>query len=255
MTDTTNLVNTLYNAYNLGQAISKEEIPKEISNEDAYNIQHQLTEQKLANNNDNLIGYKISLTSEETQQLFNSTTPLYGALTTSNLSDGSIELDKMLSPLIEIELMFIAHEDLSAADDVQSILQKTSIAPGLEIPDSRFTDWFPKLSLGQVIADSAVAGNVIVGEKVEGISYDQLADINADLTLNGEIIAQGPSTEVLDNPVHAIQWLIEELAKSGRTIQQGMTISSGTFILPKPLQKGKYQVSFDSIGSISLDVL
>ncbi len=255
MTDTTNLANILYNAYNLGQAISKEEIPKEISKVDAYNIQHQLTEQKSVNDNDNLIGYKISLTSEETQQLFNSTTPLYGALTKTNLSDGSIELDKMLSPLIEIELMFIALEDLSAADDVQSILQKTSIAPGLEIPDSRFTNWFPKLSLGQVIADSAVAGNVVVGEPVEGISYDQLATIDAELTLNDEIIAQGPSTEVLDNPVHAIQWLIQELAKSGRTIQKGMIISSGTFILPKPLQKGKYQASFGSIGSISLDVL
>ncbi|MFB4167671.1 2-keto-4-pentenoate hydratase [Virgibacillus sp. JSM 102003] len=255
MTMTTNLVNSLYRAYSLGQAISNEEIPKTIRKEDAYRVQHQLTEQKSVTSNDNLIGYKISLTSEETQQLFNSTTPLYGALTQSNLSDGAIKLNKMLSPLIEIELMFIAHEDLSAADDVQSILQKTSIAPGLEIPDSRFTDWFPKLSLGQVIADSAVAGKVIVGEQVEGISFDQLASINADLTLNGEIIAQGPSTEVLGNPVHAIQWLIKELAKSGRTIQKGMIISSGTFILPKPLEKGKYQVSFDRVGSVSLDVL
>ncbi|MBP1950968.1 2-keto-4-pentenoate hydratase [Virgibacillus litoralis] len=255
MTDTTILVNTLYNAYNLGQAISKEEIPKNISKEDAYNIQHQLTDKKSANNNDNLIGYKISLTSEETQHLFNSTTPLYGALTKSSLSDGSIALDKMLSPLIEIELMFIAHEDLSATDDVQSILQKMSIAPGLEIPDSRFKDWFPKLSLGQVIADSAVAGNVIVGEPVEEVSYKQLANIKADLTLNGEIIAQGPATEVLDNPVHAVQWLIEELAKTGRTIQKGMIISSGTFILPKTLRRGNYQVSFDDVGSVSLDVI
>ncbi|SEP84720.1 2-keto-4-pentenoate hydratase [Virgibacillus subterraneus] len=255
MTNTTNLVNTLYNAYSLGQAISKEEIPETISKEDAYSVQHQLTELKSANSNDKLIGYKISLTSEETQQLFNSTTPLYGALTKSSLSDGSIDFKKMLSPLIEIELMFIAHEDLSATDDIHSILQKMSIAPGLEIPDSRFNDWFPKLSLGQVIADSAVAGNVIVGEPVEGISYDQLTNINANLTLNGEIIAQGPSTEVLGNPVHAIQWLIEELAKKGRTIQKGMIISSGTFILPKPLEKGKYQVSFDRVGSVNLDVL
>src|SRR5690625_6977611 len=82
----------------------------------------------------------------------------------SNLTLWSSQLDNLHAPLIEIELMFIANEHLTKEDDHASILQKMSIAPGLEIPDSRFTDWFPNLSFGKVIADSAVAGKVIVGE-------------------------------------------------------------------------------------------
>ncbi|ASN06020.1 2-keto-4-pentenoate hydratase [Virgibacillus necropolis] len=250
-----NLIETLYNASDLKQPISKAIIPENISKSDAYNIQHQITEKKATLKDDKLLGYKISLTSEETQALFHSTTPLYGALTQTSLSDGTIKLNNMQSPLIEIELMFIADEDLSTEDDFQSILQKTSIAPGLEIPDSRFTDWFPNLSFGQIIADSAVAGNVVVGAPVQGLTVEQLGNINAELQLDGEIIAKGSSSEVLGNPVHAINWLIDELAKNGHSIKKGMIISSGTFILPKVLQKGIYQVRFEDVGEVSLHVV
>lgn len=255
MTNINNLAETLFNAYNNRLPISKEDIPKDISSTDAYKIQHHLTDMKAKENLDKLAGYKISLTSEETQQLFDSTTPLYGALTESGISDGTIELDQMLSPLLEIELMFIADEDLTKDDDRQSILQKMRIAPGLEIPDSRFTDWFPKTSMGQVIADSAVAGKIRVGEAVNDLTYEQLGNINAQLTLDGEPLAEGPSTEVLGNPVHAIEWLLEELAKSGRMIEKGMVISAGTFILPKKLQKGTYHVEFNNVGEVSLKVI
>ncbi|MFD1037509.1 2-keto-4-pentenoate hydratase [Virgibacillus byunsanensis] len=250
-----NFTEKLFNAYDSKKPISKEDIPADIEKSTAYEIQHQITDRKVATNQDNLIGYKISLTSPETQQLFNATTPLYGALTDTSLSNGTIELDKMLSPLIEIELMFIANENLSITDDQETILQKMRIAPGLEIPDSRFTDWFPKVSLGQVIADSAVAGKIVVGESVKGITFEQLNSVNAILKLDGEEIAQGPSSEVLGNPVHAIKWLMEELAKSGRKIEKGMIISSGTFILPKVLEKGKYQVEYEGIGNVSLHVI
>lgn len=249
------IIEILYDAYDQKQPISKESIPGDISKSDAYEIQLKVTEKKAKVNKDKLIGYKISLTSEETQELFHSTTPLYGALTQTNLSDGTIKLERMLSPLLEIELMFIANEDLSTGDDTQTILQKMCIAPGLEIPDSRFTDWFPNLSFGQVIVDSAVAGSVVVGTPVQGLTFTQLGNIKAELQLDGEIIANGPATEVLGNPVHAIKWLIDELAKSGRVIKKGMIISSGTFILPKVLEKGKYDVRFEDVGEVSLHVV
>src|SRR5699024_4714587 len=111
--------------------------------------------------------------------------------------------------------------------------QKMSIAPGLEIPDSRFTDWFPNLSFGKVIADSAVAGEVIVGESVDALTYEQLGNINANLKLDGETIAEGSSSEVLDHPVHAVKWLLDKLAENHRIIKKGMVISSNTIILQK----------------------
>lgn len=245
------LVKVLYNAYSQNELIAEEDVPGEIDKSTAYEIQHKVTKLKSKIKDDKLIGYKISLTSKETQNMFKSSTPLYGSLTNTDLSDGNIQLDEMHAPLIEVELMFIANEHLTKADDEASILQKMSIAPGLEIPDSRFLDWFPNLSFGQVIADSAVAGKIVVGDPVNGLTYEQLGNVNANLTLDGKTIAEGPSSEVLDNPVHAVKWLIDELAESDRIIEAGMVISSGTFILPKKLKKGKFEANFDGIGSIS----
>ncbi len=248
------LVEVLFNAYKYNQTISSKEVPEDIDQSAAYTIQHKVTDKKSQYYNDKLIGYKISLTSEETQNMFNSTSPLYGSLTNTNLAAGVLALDQLHAPMIEVELMFIAKENLTKEDDYASILQKMRIAPGLEIPDSRFTDWFPNLGAAAVISDSAVAGKAVVGESVSGLTYEQLGNLHATLTLDGETIADGDSSEVLDNPVHAVKWLLDELAESDRIIEKGMVISSGTFILPQKLAKGKYEVTIDKVGSTGISV-
>ncbi|TWT04282.1 hypothetical protein FQV26_15195 [Planococcus sp. CPCC 101016] len=248
------MATALYEAYIEGHTISKERIPASLEKNRAYSVQHAVTSKKTNDNEEELKGYKISLTSKETQQLFQSETPLYGALTTSALSDGIIDLNSTSSPLIEIELIFIAKEDLSAADDVHALLEKTQVAPGIEVPDSRFDDWFPKISLGQVIADSAVAGKIIAGTPLDNVTYAQLEKLPGKLTLNGEEIAASDSSEVLDHPVNAVKWLVNELAGHGLTVKKGMSISSGTFILPKTLERGLYEASYGELGSVTLTV-
>ena len=250
----TDMAIVLYEAYVRRQTIPKEQIPSSLEKNRAYSIQHAVTAHKTHNGQEELKGYKISLTSKETQDLFQSETPLYGALTTSALSDGVIELDSMSSPLIEIELIFIAKEDLAAADDVHTLLEKTQVAPGIEVPDSRFDDWFPKISLGQVIADSAVAGKIITGLPVDNVSYEQLERLPGKLTLDGKEIAADTSSEVLDHPVNALQWLVKELDGHGLTVKKGMAISSGTFILPKTLERGLYEASYGELGAVTLTV-
>ena len=248
------LADILYEAYARKHPIPKDRIPAYLDKKCAYEIQHALTQMKVTHSNEELVGYKVSLTSKETQELFKSDSPLYGALTTPSLSDGIIELGKMSTPLIEIELIFIAKEDLSVEDDVEAIMSKTMVAPGIEVPDSRFEDWFPKITLGQVIADSAVAGKIVVGEPKENITFEQLNQIKGTLTFNGEVIAADYSSEVLGHPVNAVKWLVQELAEHGLTFKKGMAVSSGTFILPKRLEKGRYEASYKGIGSVRLKV-
>lgn len=249
------MAEVLFAAYESGQPISKENVLEVNDKSMAYGIQERVLSKKAALNKDAHIGYKISLTSKETQKMFNSETPLYGAFTASNIVEETIELDKMISPLIELELVFIVKEELSTEDSLESILQKTLVAPGLEIPDSRFSDWFPKLSLYQVIADSAVAGKVVIGKQTIQPSFNQLSSIKGTLKFNGEIIASGSSWEVLKNPVNAVKWLVDELAAHGQTLKKGAIISSGTFILPMVLEKGKYEAEFEGIGEVVLDVV
>ncbi|MDE4084849.1 hypothetical protein PO902_07310 [Planococcus maritimus] len=245
--------NRLYSAYEKRQAFEKDQIPESIHPRLAYELQQAVTAKK-AQNGEALAGYKISLTSPETQQLFSSEKPLYGALTAPAISGNAIELSSMLSPLIEIELMFLVQEDIDADDSITAILEKTLVAPGIEVPDSRFTEWFPNITLGQVIADSAVAGRIVVGEPAKSRSYDHLDQVRGELFLDGEPIASGSSSEVLGHPVNAIKWLAAELEAHGLKLKRGLTVSSGTFILPKPLQKGRYEAKYEGIGSVELTV-
>ena len=250
---TEQLADRLYTAYKTNRALEKDQIPSTLDLTAAYSIQHALTSRK-TQDGEPLKGYKISLTSPETQKLFNSDKPLYGALTAPALSDGMIELASMLSPLIEIELIFLVQEDIHASDSLADILRKTNVAPGIEVPDCRFTDWFPNITLGQVVADSAVAGRIVIGEAIDDASFDQLDAIHGELFLNGESIASGSSSEVLEHPLHAIKWLAEELDSHDLTLQKGMAVSSGTFILPKKLEKGRYEVRYEGIGNVKLTV-
>ncbi|MDQ0351377.1 2-keto-4-pentenoate hydratase [Alkalibacillus filiformis] len=221
--------------------------------EEAYSFQMHLVEEESQNGNP-LIGYKISLTSQETQKLFGAREPLYGALTKDSLVSGGLPLDELSEPLIEVELMFIVDQDIKVEDDEITILNKTRVAPGIEIPDSRFEDWFPNLTLHQIICDRAVAGKVVVGEPVSGLTINSLKSIKADVRLNHETIATGYSSEVLGNPVNAVKWLCQELSKTEQCIQKGMIISSGTFIMPKRLERGSYQVNFVGLGEIQFEV-
>ncbi|ANU21155.1 hypothetical protein BBI15_13650 [Planococcus plakortidis] len=243
----------LYRAYDNRQAVGKEQVPESLNPRLGYEIQQAVLARK-EQQGEPLAGYKISLTSPETQQLFNSGKPLYGALTAPAISGDAIELSSMLSPLIEIELMFLIQEDINADDSTTAILEKTLVAPGIEVPDSRFTEWFPNITLGQVIADSAVAGRIVVGKPAKSRSYDQLDQVRGELFLDGEPVASGSSSEVLGHPVNAIKWLATELEAHGLKLKRGLTVSSGTFILPKPLEKGRYEAKYEGIGSVELTV-
>lgn len=244
----------LYTAYQKRQALEKDRIPASLTMQEAYAVQHAVTAKKIQDG-ELLKGYKISLTSPETQQLFNSDKPLFGALTSSAITGNTVELSSMLSPLIEIELMFLVQEDIEASDSISTILEKTTVAPGIEVPDSRFSEWFPNITLGQVIADSAVAGRIIVGEEAENRSYEKLDSVLGELFLDGKLIASGSSSEVLGHPANAIKWLAEELGRHGLKLERGFAVSSGTFILPKPLAKGRYEARYEGIGSVALTVI
>lgn len=200
-------------------------------------------------------GYKISLTNTGLQETFHTDSPVYGTLSDSTVvEDGTLHRSEFFDPLVETELMFILTEDLSKDADAREILEKSVIAPGLEIPDCRLENWFPKISIPELIMDNAVTGSVVVGEAIKLSSEIKLEDITVKLYLNEEEIMEGHSSFVLDNPVNAVIWLNQKLATQGKRLTKGMIISSGTFINPVPLKVGTYRAVFDHFGEVKLDV-
>ncbi|MEK4947280.1 2-keto-4-pentenoate hydratase [Carnobacterium sp. FSL W8-0810] len=242
----------LYPSYRDIQPLEKDTFPKDISLEEAYTMQHSFTAVK-EKNGEKLQGYKISMTSPETQALFGASEPLYGQLTNKRVRDRLSLSKDTANALIELELIFIIKEELTAEDSLEDILQKTKVAPGLEIPDSRFLDWFPKMPKEQVCADGAVGGYVSYGEAKDA-TYEDLDNIQGKLVYNGQILAQDSSKTVMGHPVKAMEWLLKKLGEHGLSLQPGMFVSSGTFVMPKELAAGTYKGEFDYFGTVILTI-
>jgi len=229
----------------------------EIDELTAYKIQDQVTKLKMEENGEEIIGYKISMTSEEMQRLGKANSPAYGTFTTKSVIESSIKLDSAFPFLLEPELVFVVTEDLTVGADKNEILQKSKIAAGLEIPGSRYPNWFPPskdAQLGDTIADNTFAGFILMGSSVEITDSIDWKQIKATLYLNDEKLDEGYSSEVLGNPLNAISWLTEKLAEENKSLKKGMIVSSGTFTSPKALKQGAYKVVFDIVGELTLTV-
>ncbi|MFC4760953.1 2-keto-4-pentenoate hydratase [Fructobacillus durionis] len=241
------LADALYEAFKTGKALDVAKWQDVVKEDDrSYLVQDELLRLK----GEDVAGYKVSLTSEETQNMFDSNEPLYGAQTGSHFvkSPATLSLSKdLMDPLAEVELVFKAKEDLSTEDSLEDMAKKTTVAPGVEVPDCRFLDWFPTLPKYLVMADAAVGGYVVYGEEKETASFklDDLAQVTTTLEHDGEEVATGASSEVLGNPLNSLQWLVKKLASQGKTLKAGQRVSAGTFLLPPKLTEGTWKASFN----------
>lgn len=248
----------LYNASVSGTPLTEADWTGVVTDDDtAYAVQNRV----MALKGVPVGGYKVSLTSEKTQQMFDADSPLYGAQVDSHFlpAPTTVKLANQMEPLVEVELAFRAKEDLSSNDSRADLLRKTTVAGALEVPDSRFKDWFPSLGKYNVMSDCAVGGLVVYGKERPSsdvfADVDEVANVNAQLFQDGKKLDAGQSSEVLGNPLNSLQWLVQKLESQGKRFKQGQLVSSGTFVLPPALTKGQWLVKFDhGLGDVELTV-
>ncbi|PIT46263.1 2-keto-4-pentenoate hydratase [Snodgrassella alvi] len=247
------LAASLLQAYKQHQPLSMlnyTESVRDINN--AYQIQHVFT----AGKSTPLGGYKISLTNKITQMLFRMDEPLYGQLEHSHIlyAPATLSLVQMNEPLIEAELGFIAKTDLSYGISDADLLKHVWVTGCIEIPDSRFAHWFPALNKYLIIADGAVGGYIVCGERIDGhdLQVENLSEIQVELTLDNQTVITGQARAVMDNPLSALQWLLKKLAEHGLSLHTGEVVSSGAFFLTHKLVAGEYNAHFSGALSQSL---
>ncbi|PAD39632.1 2-keto-4-pentenoate hydratase [Terribacillus sp. 7520-G] len=230
----------------------------ELTPEQAYEVQETFVSVRAERTGKVKKGHKISMTSPATQALFGATEPAYGTLfdDTIHTGDTEVELASMMSPLLEPEIVFVLKEDLSIGAGEEEILEKSILSAGIEIPDSRFADWFPKFQLADLICDNGVTGKVVVSDKGrDDLTMTEVERIKLTLTLDGKDIGTGFASEVMGNPVTSVAWLTQKLAAKNISLKEGMAISSGTFLSPVPLGTGRYEADFSLLGKVRLQVI
>ena len=191
-----------------------------------------------------LRGWKIAATSLAGQQHINVDGPLAGRLLAERVVPEGVPIS--LGPnrmrVAEIEFVFRMGRDLpprpGAYGQSEVLEAVAALHLGVEIPDSRFTD-FVTAGAAQLIADNACADRFVLGAEVPEIWRDRnLADHEVQGRNTRGFVHDGCGGNVLGDPRIALTWLANELSRHGITLGRDQIVTTGTCVTPLPVEPG-----------------
>jgi 2-oxo-3-hexenedioate decarboxylase len=201
-----------------------------------------------------LAGWKLGVTSRAKQAQVGVHEPIRGFLAAGDALDLGEPLvtGRHIQPRCEPEIVFIMGADLAGpAVTSSAVLAATaSVAAGIEVLDSRYTDY--KFTMPDVVADNTSAGRYLVGPAVPAAGLD-LRLIGVVLEHNGEVVATASGAAALGHPAAAVAWLVRSLATENEGLRAGDVVLSGGLTAAVPVKAGDVvTVSADRLGSVEL---
>ncbi|MCX7421488.1 MAG: hydratase [Planctomycetia bacterium] len=229
-----------------------------MSRTDGYQIQRQLAEQS----GQATVGWKIAATSIAGQKHLQVDGPLAGRLLANRVhSNGApIVLGGNAMRVAEAEFAFRLGRDLPPRplpyELAEVMAAIDTLHPAIEIPDSRYND-FCIVGSPQLIADNACAHHFVLGTATttDWRSIDLAAHVvRADH--NGIKIRDGIGANVLGDPRQAMTWIANELRQHNIGLRAGDVVTTGTSIVPIPIQLGSHILAdFGSIGIVTTNLI
>ncbi len=221
---------------------------------DSYEIQLINIRERLAAGS-TVLGHKVGLSSKAMQEMMGVDEPDYGHLLSDMevFTDRPVDVSRYCYPRVEVEVGFILGAALPGEGCTEEdVLDATeAVAPAIELIDSRILDW--KIGLVDTIADNASSAGFVLGpERVKPREIDLLT-IDATLTRNGELVAEGRSDAVLGNPVTAVAWLARKVASFGVRLEAGHVILPGSCTRAIDVRPGdEFVADFAGLGTVQL---
>ena len=202
-----------------------------------------------------VIGHKVGLSSKAMQDMMGVDEPDYGHLldVMEVFEDRPVPSANYLSPRVEVEVGFILADDLPGAGCTEEdVLAATAaFAPAIELIDTRITNW--QIKLCDTIADNASSAGWVLGEARVSPKDIDIKTIDAVLTNNGEVVAEGRSDAVLGNPVTAVAWLARKVESFGVRLKAGDIVLPGSCTRAIDAPAGSnFIADFAGLGSVRL---
>ena len=226
-------------------------IPK--NTEEAYKLQSNYQ----AYSKYDLFGWKIAATSIEGQEHIGVHSPIAGRLIKERLykSGDNVSLISNQMKVAEAEFSFKLNKDIPKKkipytyEEVLDCIEH--ICPAIEIPDSRFLN-FDKIGKDLLIADNACAGEYVLGNNPTKFwKHINLKNFKVGCYKNNQLVGHGIGSNVLEDPIIALSWLINELNSYNITLYSGQTILTGTCIKPITVAEGDNIVmDFYELGKV-----
>ncbi|MFC6010027.1 2-keto-4-pentenoate hydratase [Nocardia lasii] len=222
---------------------------------DAYEIQ-LLNIQRRLRSGAKVVGHKVGLSSKAMQQMMGVDEPDYGHLLADMevFEDVPVETSRFLLPRVEVEVGFVLGEDLPGADCTEADVLAATVAyaPAIELIDSRIANW--RIGLCDTISDNASSAGYVLGRERVAPTEIDITAIDAVLTRNGEVVAEGRSDAVLGDPIIAVAWLARKVASFGVRLRAGDIVLPGSCTRAIDARPGdSFRAEFAGLGCVALN--
>jgi 2-keto-4-pentenoate hydratase len=207
-----------------------------------------------------LIGWKVAATSVAVQANVRGG-PTRGALLEKMLVEESSAPVKLMAPLrgFEADLILQVKDDgiNSAVTPVEILQHLSNMVPFIELPGAAAQQLAAGYTMSPALltAINSVARQGIVGKPIPmTASWDwviALGSMNVVMLQDGKEVSRLPGAASLGNPLNAVAWLIQDLKASGKKLNAGDLISTGTFSAAvTPAAGQSFTVRYEGIPTV-----
>jgi 2-keto-4-pentenoate hydratase len=202
-----------------------------------------------------VVGHKVGLSSPAMQQMMGVNEPDYGHLLDDMelREDRPVDIGRFCRPRIEVEIAFVLGADLPGEDCTDDDVRASTaaVSASLELIDSRIADW--RIGICDTIADNASSAGFVLGRDRATLSEVEPKDVEAVLSIDGTVMAQGRGDAVLGDPIHAVSWLARTVARHGVRLRAGDIVLPGSCTRALDIAAGQHvRADFGPLGSVSL---
>jgi 2-keto-4-pentenoate hydratase len=230
--------------------------------DEAYAIQEGF-HTRMAEMHGPVAGYKIALTTPVMQQMVGFHAPIAGAILAETIHSSPVSLRRAdyVRLGIECEIAVQLGADLPAAkapyrrDLVADAV--AAVMPAFELVDDRQAD-YARLAAQvlTLIADNAWNAGIVLGSPLREWHTLDLASARGVMVLNGVMAGEGHGRDVMGHPLEALVWLVNMLARRGKSLTRGMIVMTGSIVATKFVNAGDAaSVSVDGLGEVRLGVV
>ena len=243
--------------YDLKPIPSLSEMFGNLSTEDAYQVQFRMLEDRIKQG-EHLIGWKIGATSSAVQGSFSFpvSEPVFGWMTDktdySGLDEICVSSFCNLRMEAEIDLVLKAPLKGPGVTNEDIIGTISGAITAIELVGGRLRE---RKTLSDLVADNSGHAGIILGPFIKPVIDFDLRYESVIISKNGHHQASACGSEVMDNPINAVIWLVNKLAQFGRELGAGSIVSTGSLTRVIPLEPGDVvNVSFVNLGDIRFEV-
>lgn len=223
--------------------------------DDGYAVQAALAQLQA----ETVIGWKIAATAQAGRDHINVDRPLAGRLFPSIVfeSGASVSMQNNQMMVAEAEFVFKMGSTLNPQaepfSEPEVAAAISTLHPGLELPDSRFSD-FTGVGTACLIADNACASQFVLGPAAPlPFSSALLGDHPSALLVNGHVVSTGTGADALGGPLTALTWLANTLRNLRIPLKAGQFVTTGVTGQPTPVKSGDTcVVDLGSYGTVKV---